>query len=285
MFALRKNPDNARPRTQPPPDGAAGVHAVARPKARRRPARKVQGTVPQQTAAHGAAAEDGVAQDRVGQAETEVPEDKTRADEVPEAPLVGDEAPRPDTTSEATIREGVPSQSGPARHVPNHERSDGPPVHGAGAPRFEPAAAGTSPSAPFAPVATSPTEESIYAKLARADALVASGIMTAAEARVVQSGLKITLNGIQRSQGQRAETPDQQALAEACVQHPELTELLARHLSDEQIDWVLRNHAQGPVAGEALAGDDRAADDDRVAGNGRAAGAHPSESHGRQDGG
>ena len=199
--------------------------------------------------------------------------------EAPEDPVARDDLFQPPTASETAFPENVTPENRPGCQAPNRKASDGPPAHGAGPPRCEPLAAGTGHSMRSGPVATPPTEEDIYAKLAGVDALVAAGLMSMPQARVMQQTLKMTLDGIQRRQGERAEPPNQQALAEVCIQHPELTPLLAPLLSDEQVGGILQNHAQGCVAGEAPVAADRAA------GNGRAAGEHPRESHGRQDGG
>jgi hypothetical protein len=91
-----------------------------------------------------------------------------------------------------------------------------------------------------------PTRDEILQMLSQLNGMVMMGLVSTPKARVIQQNLQIQL----KAQTQRPEADQREVsmegLGEALKRDPELIKLLEGFLSDEQVEWLLRQNTGAP---------------------------------------
>jgi hypothetical protein len=91
-----------------------------------------------------------------------------------------------------------------------------------------------------------PTRDEILQMLSQLNGMVMMGLISTPKARVIQQNLQIQLKAqTQRPEADQCEV-SMEGLGEALKRDPELIKLLEGFLSDEQVEWLLRQNTDAP---------------------------------------
>ena len=89
------------------------------------------------------------------------------------------------------------------------------------------------------------TRERLLDELRTLSGLVTMGILPPARANLIQRGIKLQLDEIHRREAAPAAGPETEQLVEACIENPDLLDLVEPMLTDSQYDFVFRSVSGG----------------------------------------